>query len=152
MMSLMHKLTNRLSALNPFWIFVIRLSLGIVFIQTGWGKLNHLSDVTLFFQSLGIPFPHYQAAFASAVEFIGGIALIFGFFTRLFSLLLCGVMAVAILTAQLPELHSFLELFGILEWAYLILFGFLVINGAGKYSLDHILCKRDRSDIDSNSI
>src|SRR5690349_14566645 len=89
---------------------LVRLTLGLVFATTGWGKLHNLEDVTTFFASLNIPAPGAQAAFVSTVEFVGGLLLIAGLGTRFASALLIGVMAVAIYTAKLPELHGVVDL------------------------------------------
>lgn len=121
------------------WVFFLRLTLAVIFIQTGWAKLHHLPDVTMFFESLGIPFAHYNAIFISTLEFIGGIALILGLGTRLFAALLASTMVVAILTAQLVEVQRIWDIFGLQEWNYLVMFGILVFYGAGKLSVDAIL-------------
>lgn len=121
------------------WIFLLRLTLAVIFIQTGWAKLHHLSDVTMFFELLGIPFPYYNAIFISTLEFVGGIALILGLGTRLFAALLASTMVVAIITAELAEVHRIWDIFGLQEWSYLVMFGILVFYGAGKLSLDEIL-------------
>ncbi len=55
--------TERLSVLAPA---VIRLTVGLVFIRTGWGKLNTLDDVTELLTSLHIPMPALNARIASA--------------------------------------------------------------------------------------
>ena len=133
---------EKLAASFYFWILLIRLSLGSVFFQTGWGKLHHLADVTMFFQSLGIPFPHAHAIVVSALEFIGSIAIILGLGTRVFAFLLSGIMVVAIITAQLPQLEVFFDLFGFQEWTFLLLLGTLLFYGAGKISLDCLLCRQ----------
>ena len=96
-------------ALRSFdWIgpLLIRFTLGLVFVTTGWGKLHNLDQVTQFFGSLHIPAPHANAVFVSSVELVGGLLLIAGLGTRIAALLLVGVMAVAIWTAKLPELHG----------------------------------------------
>jgi uncharacterized membrane protein YphA (DoxX/SURF4 family) len=46
--------TERLAFLAPF---LIRLTVGLVFIRTGWGKLQNLGDITEYFASLHIPCP-----------------------------------------------------------------------------------------------
>ena len=38
-----------------------RITLGFIFVQSGWGKLHHLDKVTEFFRALGIPAPGLQA-------------------------------------------------------------------------------------------
>ena len=50
----------------------MRLSIGTVFLGTGWGKLHNLGQVTGFFTELGIPFPAAQAAMVSGIELVGG--------------------------------------------------------------------------------
>lgn len=51
---------------------------------------------TEFLRSLGIPVPELMGPVAGAVEFFGGLALIFGLFTRLAALLLVIDMVTAI--------------------------------------------------------
>ena len=46
-----------------------RLTVGVVFFQSGWGKLHSLDKVTDFFTELGIPAPYFQARLASSAEF-----------------------------------------------------------------------------------
>ena len=136
------KVRGLLTSSMSYWALLIRLSLGSVFVQTGWGKLHHLMDVTMFFQSLGIPFPHAHAVFVSCLEFVGSIALILGLGTRVFAFLLSGIMAVAIITAQLPQLEVFFDLFGFQEWTFLLLLGTLIFYGAGRVSLDWIIGRK----------
>src|SRR5262245_44452324 len=62
--------TRRLSWLPPA---VARLTLGVVFALSGWGKLHGLDQVTQYFTELGIPAPAFQAAFVSGVELVGGL-------------------------------------------------------------------------------
>jgi putative oxidoreductase len=121
------------------WIgpLLVRLTVGLVFVTTGWGKLHSLENVTEFFASLNIPAPGIQAAFVSTVEFAGGVLLIVGLGTRIVSALLIGVMAVAIWTAKLPELHGVVELANTIELTYLVMFAWLVVAGPGAVSLDH---------------
>jgi len=121
---------------------LVRLTLGLVFVTSGWGKLHSLDDVTKFFESLNIPAAGIQARFVSCVEFGGGLLLIAGLGTRIVSALLIGVMTVAILTAKLPELHGVVDLAGTDEFAYLVMFVWLVVSGAGAVSVDRLLVRR----------
>jgi putative oxidoreductase len=131
-------LSERLVWLPPL---VARVALGVVFVQTGWGKLHSLEQVTRFFQSLGIPAASVQAPFVAGVEFVGGLLLVAGLATRFAAVPLMGTMVVAILTAQWPHLHGIGDLFGLVELAYLMLFLWLAIAGAGTVSLDHVLTR-----------
>jgi len=121
---------------------LVRLTLGLVFVTSGWGKLHSLDDVTKFFESLNIPAPGIQARFVSSIEFGGGLLLIAGFGTRIVSALLIGVMTVAILTAKLPDLHGVVDLAGTDEFAYLVMFVWLVVSGGGAASVDRLLARR----------
>ncbi len=125
------------------WIgpLVVRLALGLVFLTTGWGKLHNLDTVTQFFDSLHIPAPHANAVFVSTVELVGGALLIAGLGTRIAALFLVGVMAVAIWTAKLPELHGIVDLVSTIEFTYLAAFVWLVMSGAGLASADHALAR-----------
>lgn len=121
---------------------IVRLTLGIVFTVTGWGKLHNLKDVTEFFESLHIPAASIQAPMVATIELVGGLLLLAGLGTRVVSALLIGTMAVAIYTAKLPELHGVVDLVNTIEWTYLAMFVWLVVAGAGKASLDHLIAWR----------
>jgi putative oxidoreductase len=131
--------TRRLAWLPPA---LARLALGVVFVQTGWGKLHSLDQVTAFFRSLGIPAASMQAPFVAGVELVGGLLLLAGLGTRVAAVPLAGTMVVAILTAQLAHVHGVGDLFGLLEFVYLIVFVWLAIAGPGALSLDHLLARR----------
>src|SRR5262249_25562881 len=101
------------------------------FVLSGWGKLHHLPDVIDFFRSLGIPAPQLQAPFASGVEFVCGGLLLAGLFSRLAAVPLVIVMVVAIATARAEELTSLGALFGFIEYLYIVLLGYVAIEGPG---------------------
>ena len=137
--------TRALSVLDRFsWVgpLAVRLSLGAVFIGTGWGKLHNLEQVTSFFTELGIPFPAAQAAMVSGVELVGGTLILLGLVTRLAALPLMATMAVAILTAKRPEIAGIRSLLAFEEFTYLAGFLWLFVAGAGKASLDALLFGR----------
>lgn len=131
-------LLRRLDWAGPL---LVRFTIGLVFLVTGWGKLHNLDNVTQFFESLDIPAPHLNAVFVSSVEFVGGGLLLIGLGTRIASLFLIGVMAVAIWTAKLPELHGVVDLVNTIEFTYLAAFVWLLIAGGGKVSLDHVVSR-----------
>lgn len=123
------------------WIppLLARLTLGIIFAESGWGKLHNLPKVIAFFTELGIPAPSIQAPFVAGVEFVGGLLLLVGLVTPLAAIFLTGTMAVAIATAKMGEVHSLGDFAGLSEWAYLVLLLWLVWAGAGGASLDALL-------------
>ncbi|HVV51325.1 MAG TPA: DoxX family protein [Polyangia bacterium] len=118
-----------------------RLTVGLVFIGTGWGKLHALGDVTDFFASLHIPAPGFNARLAAGTEFFGGILVLVGLATRFASLPLAFTMVVAILTAKRGDITGLTALVGFEEWSYLVLFIWLALAGAGPLSLDRLLSR-----------
>jgi putative oxidoreductase len=121
---------------------IARVSIGWVFVQSGWGKLHNLPRVIDYFGSLGIPAPQLQAPFVAGVELAGGLLVLAGLFTRVVSLPLAATMVVALVTAKRGDISSASDLFGTVEFLYLLVFGFLAAFGAGVLSLDGILVRR----------
>lgn len=118
-----------------------RITVGYVFMLTGWYKLNHLPDMIEAFTSWGIPYPEILTPFASGVECFGGALLIMGLFTRIAGGMLSVVMVVAIISAKWSEIDSVETLFGFEEVAYFVIFTWLAIAGAGKASLDYLITR-----------
>lgn len=132
------KVSTYLTWLAPL---LARLIVGEVFVTSGLGKLNNLEIVTGNFISWGIPLPHVLTPFVAGAEFVGGILLILGLFTRIAGGMLGVIMIVAIYSALWPEVNSLDTLLGFEETAYLALFTWLAIAGAGKISVDYLITK-----------
>src|SRR5580693_4722687 len=90
---------------SPFLLFV-RLYWGWQLVQSGWGKLHHLSNVTDFFTSLNLPMPAQTALAISCLEFFGGIVLAIGLLSRLTALAMTINLIVAYITADREALFS----------------------------------------------
>jgi putative oxidoreductase len=118
---------------------VARITLAMVFVVSGWGKLHSLDKVTGFFTELGIPAPAFQAALVSCVELIGGVLLLIGLLTRFAAVPLIITMVVAILTALRENIHGFGDLVGVSEYLYICLLLWLAVAGGGRLSLDHLV-------------
>ena len=116
-----------------------RVSIGYIFMLTGWGKLNNLMFITENFRGWGIPAAEIMAPLASGIEFVGGIALMLGLVTRIFGGALAVTMVVAIVSAKWEDVDSLSSLLWFEESAYFIIFTWLAITGAGKASLDYLL-------------
>jgi putative oxidoreductase len=71
------QLHDRLFGLVPYlqspFLLSVRLYWGWQLAQSGWGKVHHLSGVTEYFASLGLPMPAPMAVFIACVEFFGGL-------------------------------------------------------------------------------
>ncbi|MBN8543645.1 MAG: DoxX family protein [Alphaproteobacteria bacterium] len=118
---------------------IARITVGYVFMLTGFGKLQHLDRVTEYFTSLGIPAPHILTPFVASLECFGGAFLILGVLTRISAGGLAITMIIAILTARWEEVDSLHTLLGFEETLYLAIFTWLAISGAGKASLDWLI-------------
>lgn len=118
---------------------IMRIIVGYTFMLAGWGKLNHLAQVTENFAGWGIPFPKLLTPFVSGVEFFGGIMLILGLFTRIPAAMLAVVMIVAIRSAKWGDVDSLETLLGFEEATYFGAFMWLAIAGPGAASVDRLL-------------
>jgi len=92
------------SGLRPWGNTVLRIVVGVVFVMHGWQKLSWgFHTVGGFFGSLGIPYPTVAAVAVTALELLGGIALILGLFTRLVATLFAVDMLVAIMVYHIKK-------------------------------------------------
>jgi putative oxidoreductase len=130
---------GRLDWLAPL---VGRLSVGLLFMSTGWGKVHSLDKVTHFFESLHIPAPGFNAVLVGYSELVCGTLLVVGLATRLATVPLIVSMIVAILTAKLPDLHNLFDLVRFDEFTYLCVLVMIAIIGPGKVAIDHPLARR----------
>jgi putative oxidoreductase len=116
-----------------------RLTVGLVFFQSGWGKLHNLEKITNYFTELGIPHPAFQARLASTSEFVCGGLLLLGLATRFAVVPLLITMGVAIRTAQWENVDGIGSLVGLLEFSYIALLVWLGTDGPGPLSLDRVI-------------
>ena len=126
-----------LDRLQPLALLVLRISLGASMTGHGYLKVFHgLSQHAHMVASLGLPaWLGYVSAFT---EFLGGIALLAGVFTRVASLFVCVDLVVAIC-----KVHWHNGLMGNMGYEFplaLAAMAFaLIFFGAGPISLDHVL-------------
>lgn len=136
--------SKQLSRYSDWGPVVLRLVLGIIFIAHGWGKLFGMAPgmeawvgmVT----GLGFPAATATAYLVALVEFVGGVAVLLGLFTRYAAALIAIVMAVAIWKVKFAMgLLGGYELdLGLLGIALA-----LVLLGPGKLSLEKMLWKKE---------
>src|SRR5450432_261932 len=134
----LRRTADKLSFMGPT---LARLTVGLVFIGTGWGKLHSIPDVSDFLTTLHIPAPGFNARLTAATEFFGGLAILLGLGTRLVALPLGFTMVIAILTAKRGDITGLTALVGFEEWSYLVFFIWLALVGAGPISIDGLICK-----------
>lgn len=129
-----------LDRLQPLALLVMRLALGVIMLVHGYHKVfGGLHHHAQFVASLGLPaWLGYVSSFA---EFLGGLLILAGFFTRAAALAVCIDLIVAIW-----KVHWHNGLMGApdrpgIEFpmaAAAIAFA-LIFFGGGPISLDHVL-------------
>ncbi len=136
---------RRLDSYQQLAPLLLRVGIGLIFFFAGLGKvMGGVDNVAGFFGSIGIPLPNIMAPFIAYLELLGGLALILGVLTRIFSLLFIANMAVAILAAKWPaamQAEGLAAGFGEIRLELLLLLGSaaLVLLGAGVLSVDAAL-------------
>lgn len=63
-------------------LLIGRVLMSIIFITAGYGKLGGVEGTAGYMASMGIPLPSVTVWLVIALELLGGIALLLGFFTR----------------------------------------------------------------------
>lgn len=140
---------------SPLLLFV-RVYWGWQFAQSGWGRLHNAARAIDFFSTLNIPFPAFSMYFVSSLEFVGGILLIIGLFSRPIAFLLAGDMFVAYLTADRDALVSIFsnpgKFYGADPYTFLFAAIMILAFGPGLFSLDALLARNFRSGKSSENI
>ncbi len=126
-------------------LLAMRLYWGWQFFQTGMGKLSNLGKITDFFQSLGIPFPHFNAILAGCTECFGGLFLLLGLASRVISIPLIFTMCIAYLTADRESLNAIFsdpdKFVSAAPFQFMLTALIVLIFGPGIFSLDHVIGK-----------
>src|SRR6516164_7374576 len=82
-------------------ILLLRLMAGGDFFWEGILKFVYVNQGVGRFTKLGIPFPHFSAAFIGYLEIVGGLLLLTGLMTRLIAIPFVVEMIVAILSTKI---------------------------------------------------
>jgi putative oxidoreductase len=127
---------------SPF-LLLIRLYWGWQLVQSGWGKLHHLSNVGEYFATLGLPMPAQMAVFIACVEFFGGIFLALGLASRITGLVLTVNLTMAYVIGDRDALFSFFsdpdKFTAAAPFAFLVVSLIVLIFGAGRISADTVI-------------
>ena len=126
---------------RPAVPLILRAVLGAIFIAHGFHKVAHtMPDFTRTVARLGFPMPTVFAWAAALSEFLGGICVVVGLFTRYAALAIAIVMTVAVAKVHLHE--------GLVDGyefplALLAIALAVVLTGAGPASIDSTVLHRD---------
>ena len=63
-------------------ILVSRILLMVLFVLFGWSKLTGFSGTVAYMTQTGAPMPEVSAIIAVVMEFVVGVAIVVGFYTR----------------------------------------------------------------------
>src|SRR5690242_18012680 len=122
---------------------ILRLAIGVVFLMHGYQKFFAfgVSGVAGFFGQMGIPMASIAAPAVATIEFVGGLAVILGYWHRIAAALQVCVMIGAILFAK--GLTAFYAPKGF-EFEFTLMLGALAIalGGGGKWTLQEQLAKK----------
>jgi putative oxidoreductase len=138
-----------LHPLRDLGLLSVRLGVGVVMALHGWTKWQAGPEGWLsggMIAGLGIPAPVVMAWLVLIVELVGGILLVLGVLTRIFSLgtfivmlvALTQVKGLAFLTTN-PETQALSVWGGNIDWVLLFSSLGLALLGPGKIALDALL-------------
>lgn len=132
-------------------IILIRCSVGAIFLSEGLQKFLFPDTVgALRFKSIGIPFPEFTAPFVGSFEIACGLLVLMGLMIRFAVIPLLVIITTAIITTKIPILFSagFFKMAHEARTDYSMLLSllFLLLVGAGYYSLDRALSVKKGKD------
>jgi uncharacterized membrane protein YphA (DoxX/SURF4 family) len=131
----------------PATIILVRLMVGAVFLSEGIQKFLFPDQLgTGRFLKIGLPMPELLGPFVGTFEIVCGSLVLLGLITRLAVIPLLVIMAVALVTTKWPILlnqgfwaaaHEART-----DWSMFLGALFLLIVGAGPWSLDTLVASR----------
>jgi len=131
-------------ALRPFYDFLeplswllVRCACGLILAVHGWGKISRGAEAMApAFVKMGYEHAVALIYFLILVEFVGGLAIAAGLFTRFFAAMVTIEMTVIMFAHYLPNGFSWLNR----GYEFVMLWGLVSLaiwwRGGGPYSLD----------------
>jgi len=138
---------------NPSWmdrvatdakdplLLLARILLGAIFVWSGFGKLLDLGAFIANLSSQELPMPYVLGTIGACLEFFGGLAVVFGVWTRPAAVLMLGFTVVATLIAHrywsVPDEQRLIQQIQFMKNLAIIggFFG-LIAAGPGRFSVD----------------
>jgi putative oxidoreductase len=121
----------------PWW----RLMMAIILIVTGYQKLaGGIGATASFFAKIGLPAPEVMAPRVIALALLGGSVLLLGFRARWLGILYLVELLVTAFSVKLPNAGWDASRIALMLLAGSVM---LILAGAGTFSLDGWLARRD---------
>ena len=129
------KLDRWVSRSPAYALVPVRLIVGVVAVIHGWPKVRDLGAFIDQLRVMGIPLPQIFGTAAALSEFLGGLALILGLFTRQAAFFFACVMAVA--AFRVHWANGFFAKEGGYEYPLVLLVASLslILGGSGPLSI-----------------
>jgi putative oxidoreductase len=150
-MLLVRTVLDELQAWQWLGILIARLSVGLLFLLPGCGKLfvpERRQQMRQILIDAHVPFPEFNAVFVSTVEFVCGLLLVLGALTPLACALLGCVMIMAIATTAIRNIKAssplnwLAEFLYLPEVLYLVILIWLFFSGPGWGSVDQLILSK----------
>jgi len=121
-----------------------RVLLVLIFVISGIGKIGHLEGTAQYMAQHGMPFVPFFLVGAIFLELVGSITVILGYFTRFGALMLIVFLIPTTLIfhtnfADQIQVIMFMKNVSMIGGCLILL-----ANGAGSFSLDHLLREKKR--------
>jgi len=132
-----HSFFQRLAALRPEFLALLRIMTALLYLEHGTQKLFHWPAMPhVAGHAAGGGGPPSWFILIGILEVVGSLLVIVGWWTRVAAFILSGEMAVAYFMAHAP--HSFFPIYNGGEAAILFCFVYLYIAaaGPGEWSVD----------------
>jgi len=132
---------------EPRMLSILRMLVGLLYMGHGFAKILDFPH-----QSTHVPYAPFtlNPGLQGLLEFVGGLLLALGFFTRTVAFILAGDMAVAYFMAHAPRGFFPLPNGGELAIVYCFVFLYFSVAGGGEWSLDRLRAPASSSALSPN--
>jgi putative oxidoreductase len=121
---------------TPRMLSILRIMTAALFIESGTTKLFGWPGAPL------AAHPIFPVLIAGVIETVGSLLLLAGFYTRAAAFIMAGEMAVAYFYSHFPRAFFPFNNGGSLAILYCFVFLYLIVAGAGPWSVDARCCKK----------
>jgi putative oxidoreductase len=130
----MAQTNSALQRWEPFVLSILRIVIGLLILEHGMQKFFHFPPPDHPMHGPGGLTPLMMVA--AGLEFVGGLLLVLGLFTRFAAFILAGEMAVAYFMAHASASRYPIKNHGELAVALCFVFLYMAFAGGGRWSVD----------------